>query len=196
MPKAAGNGVTFSGRPTSNPDTIAARAKEAGIRVRKDADPADIAARLRATVEATTAWLDSRNGSTVKATAKAKGAKSTAKQPAKAKAQPKQQPKEPPKPPHIDVAHAWEGPVPKGMPELKGASLVMRYELRGDEVWSALWGVLDPDGNRMQDGWMLPLDFRWNAERDSRNRIVKLRGQPQDRSTLQAWLVLQGLITE
>jgi hypothetical protein len=188
---------TFAGRPTSNPDTIAARAKEAGIRVRKDSDPADIATRLRATVEATAAWLASRNGSPVKATAK-----TTAKQPAKTTAKAttakaKAKPPKPTPPPHIDVTHAWEGAVPKGMPELRGASLIMRYELRPNgEVWSALWGILDPDGNRMQDGWQLPLDFRWNPERDGRNRVIRLKGPTLDKSTLTAWLATQGLITE
>lgn len=196
---ATGGAVAFKGRPTSNPETIAARVNEAGIRVRKDTDPADLATRLRATVPAVTAWLASRNGngqpakqqqpkqpsrSTTKAT--------TTKQPAKAKAQPKQ-----PKPVHVDVGHAWEGAVPKNMPELRGATLVFRYELRPDgEVWSALLAIRDANGDHLEDGWRLPLDFRWQQERDGRNRPVKLQGQAIDRSTLTAWLATQGLITE
>ena len=59
------------------------------------------------------------------------------------------------------------------MPEPKGASLVMRYELQPNgEIWSALWSVPDPDGQRMNDAWKLLLDFRFRTERDGRNRVV------------------------
>jgi hypothetical protein len=179
--------TTFKGRPTSNPDTIAARAKEAGLRVRKDADVDDIASRLRATVEATAAWLASRNGQApAKATPKAKPASKTD----------TAKPKADDKPTHIDVEHAWEGPVPDGMPELKGASLVLRYEVRpGGEVWSALWSIRDPDGQHMQEGWKLPMDFRWHAETLGNGRKVKLKGEPT-RPALQLWLVQQGLLPE
>jgi hypothetical protein len=179
--------TTFKGRPTSNPETIAARAKEAGLRVRKDADPADIASRLRATVEATTTWLASRNG----AAAPTKPAKAT---PAKAKTEPK--PKEP-KAVHVDAQHAWTGKVPPTMPELKGASLVMRYTLNLDGTITAqLVGIRTADNQPMADWWQLPLDARPQVERDGRNRVIRLKGQPIDRSTLTAWLVTQGLVTE
>ena len=50
------NGVTFSGRPTTKVETVAARAKEAGLRIRADADVDAIATRLRATPDAVSAW--------------------------------------------------------------------------------------------------------------------------------------------
>jgi hypothetical protein len=178
--------ATFKGRPTSNPDTIAARAKEAGLRIRADADPADIATRLRATVEATTAWLESRNGAApTKAPAKATPAKAKSDKPKEAK------------PPHVDVSHAWEGAVPKGMPELKGASLVMRYTLNLDgTIASQLIGVRGADDQQMPNAWQLPLDFRPQVERDGRNRVIRLKGRPLDKSTLTAWLVTQDIVTE
>jgi hypothetical protein len=169
----------FKGRSTGNVQTVAERVKELGLRVRKDADIDALAATLRATPEAVAAWLDSRRNGT------------PTKQPAKAKdsAKPKQQAK----PPTIDVAHAWQGPVPKELPELKGASLVMRYTLNPDgEVWSELLGIQDPDGQHMPDGWRLPLDFRPHPERDGRNRVMRLKGG-RDRAALQAWLVQEGI---
>ena len=77
--KANGNGVTFGGRPTTKAETVAARAKQAGLRIRADADVAAIAARLRATPAAVSAWLAVRNGAPTKLPAKV-----TTKQPAKA----------------------------------------------------------------------------------------------------------------
>ena len=169
----------FKGRPTGNVQTVAERVKELGLRVRKDADIDALAVTLRATPEAVAAWLDSRrNGAPVKQPTRAKDS-----------AKPKQQAK----PPTIDVAHAWQGPVPKELPELKGASLVMRYTLNPDgEVWSELLGIQDPDGQHMPDGWRLPLDFRPHPERDGRNRVIRLKGG-RDRAALQAWLVQEGI---
>jgi hypothetical protein len=78
--QATGNGVSFSGRPTTKAETVAARVKQAGLRIRADADVDAIAARLRATPAAVSAWLATRNGAPTKPPAKA-----TTKQPAKAK---------------------------------------------------------------------------------------------------------------
>jgi hypothetical protein len=47
--QATGNGVSFSGRPTTKAETVAARVKQAGLRIRADADVDAIVARLRAT---------------------------------------------------------------------------------------------------------------------------------------------------
>ena len=74
------NGVTFGGRPTTKVETVAARAKQARLRIRADADIEAIAARLRATPAAVSAWLVTRSGAPTKPPAKA-----TTKQPAKAK---------------------------------------------------------------------------------------------------------------
>ena len=62
------------------------------------------------------------------------------------------------KAPSVDLQHVWEGPVPKDIPELKGASLVVRYEVRPDDgtVWATLHQVLGPDGKVMPDFWRLP----------------------------------------
>jgi hypothetical protein len=62
-----------------------------------------IATRLRATPDAVSAWLATRKRAPT--TAKAKSAT---------------------KAPSVDLQHVWEGPVPKDIPELKGASLVVR----------------------------------------------------------------------
>src|SRR5829696_7697500 len=78
--QATGNGVSFSGRPTTKVETVAARVKQAGLRIRADADVEAIAARLRATPAAVSAWLATRDGAPTKPPAKA-----TTKQPAKAK---------------------------------------------------------------------------------------------------------------
>jgi hypothetical protein len=74
------NGVTFSGRPTTKVETVAARVKQAGLRIRADADVDAIAARLRATPAAVSAWLAARDGAPTKPQSKAR-----ARQPAKAK---------------------------------------------------------------------------------------------------------------
>jgi hypothetical protein len=78
--QATGNGVSFSGRPTTKAETVAARVKQARLRIRADADVEAIAARLRATPAAVSAWLAVRNGAPTKPQAKA-----TTTQPAKAK---------------------------------------------------------------------------------------------------------------
>ena len=166
------NGVTFSGRPTTNVETVAARAKEAGLRIRADADVDAIATRLRATPDAVSAWLATRKG--VSTTAKARSAT---------------------KAPSVDLQHVWEGPVPKDIPELKGASLVVRYEVRPDDgtVWATLHQVLGPDGKVMPDFWRLPLDYRPKRETLGNGRKLVLK----DRTTagLQTWLIKQGLTT-
>jgi hypothetical protein len=74
------NGVTFSGRPTTKVETVAARVKQAGLRIRADADVDAIAARLRATPAAVSAWLAVRDGAPTKPQSKARTG-----QPAKAK---------------------------------------------------------------------------------------------------------------
>lgn len=166
------NGVTFSGRPTTKVETVAARAKEAGLRIRADADVDAIATRLRATPDAVSAWLATR-----------KGAPTTAKAKSTTKA------------PSVDLQHVWEGPVPKDIPELKGASLVVRYEVRPDDgtVWATLHRVLGPDGKVMPDFWRLPLDYRPKRETLGNGRKLVLK----DRTTagLQTWLIKQGLTT-
>lgn len=166
------NGVTFSGRPTTKVETVAARAKEAGLRIRADADVDAIATRLRATPDAVSAWLATRKGAPT--TAKAKSAT---------------------KAPSVDLQHVWEGPVPKDIPELKGASLVVRYEVRPDDgtVWATLHQVLGPDGKVMPDFWRLPLDYRPKRETLGNGRKLVLK----DRTTagLQTWLIKQGLTT-
>jgi hypothetical protein len=174
--------TTFKGRPTSNPTTIAARAKEAGLRVRKDADPADIAIRLRATVEATKAWLESRNGSApTPPTAKAKAA---SKAPAEVKPKPD-------KVPSILVGHAFEGAAPKDIPELKGATLVVRYTVQpSGEVHSQLWGIRDADGQHISDWWQLPLDARPKLEKVNGRKVTL---KDRTKKGLAAWLAKEGL---
>jgi hypothetical protein len=166
------NGVTFSGRPTTKVETVAARAREAGLRIRADADVDAIATRLRATPDAVSAWLATRKG--VSTTAKEKSAT---------------------KAPSVDLQHVWEGPVPKDIPELKGASLVVRYDVRPDDgtVWATLLQVLGSDGKVMPDFWRLPLDYRPKQETLGNGRKLVLK----DRTTagLQAWLIKQGLTT-
>jgi hypothetical protein len=189
----AGNGrngaVVFKGRPTSNRDTIAARAKEAGLRVRKDADPADIATRLRATVEATAAWLEARNGS-AKATDKPKSKAPAKQQPAKV--QPKQQPAK-----HasewvtgITLQHAWAERTPD---YLKGRTLVIRYQVKSDgTVWATLTQLREADGSLVPNFKDYPLDYRPTQERDGRNRPVILKGDLEG-PALQEWLLKQRL---
>jgi hypothetical protein len=118
------------------------------------------------------AWLATRKGAPT--TAKAKSAT---------------------KAPSVDLQHVWEGPVPKDIPELKGASLVSRYEVRPDDgtVWATLHQVLGPDGKVMPDFWRLPLDYRPKRETLGNGRKLVLK----DRTTagLQTWLIKQGLTT-
>jgi hypothetical protein len=166
------NGVTFSGRPTTKVETVAARAKEAGLRIRADADVDAIATRLRATPDAVSAWLATRKGAPT--APKAKSATQA---------------------PSVDLQHVWEDPVPKDIPELKGASLVVRYEVRPDDgtVWATLHQVLGPDGKVMPDFWRLPLDYRPKRQTLGNGRKLVLK----DRTTagLQTWLIKQGLTT-
>ena len=173
--------MTFKGRPTSNPETIAARAKQLGLRVRADADIDAIAARLQATPGAVSAWLATRNGAPP--TTKARSVTKAPAKPTTATA------------PCVDLQQNWEGPVPKDMPELKGASLVVRYEARPDDgtVWATLRQVVGPDGKVMPDFWRLPLDYRPKRETLGNGRKLVLK----DRTIagLQTWLVKQGLTT-
>jgi hypothetical protein len=172
--------TTFKGRPTSNPETIAARAKQLRLRVRADADIDAIAARLRATPDAVSVWLATRNGAPP--TTKARSVTKAPAKPTTATA------------PCVDLQQNWEGPVPKDMPELKGASLVVRYEARPDgTVWATLRQVVGPDGKVMPDFWRLPLDYRPKRETLGNGRKLVLK----DRTIagLQTWLVKQGLTT-
>jgi hypothetical protein len=187
--QANGNDAAFGGRPTTKVETVAARVKQLGLRVRSDADVDAIAARLRATPDAVAAWLATRNGPqpvkiTTAKTNRATAKTTTAKTADKRKLD---------RAPSIKVGHAWESPVPDGMPELKGATLVVRYEVRDDgTVWSALWGIRDPDGQHMKDGWMLPLDFRPKQEKVNGRKVVL---KDRTKAGLQAWLDRNGLTT-
>ena len=96
--ETTGNGVTFGGRPTTKVETVAARVKKAGLRIRANADVDAIAARLRATPDAVSAWLATRSDAPRKPQAKVR-----TKQPAKAK--PKQM--KPDKTPTITLGHLW-----------------------------------------------------------------------------------------
>ena len=179
--KVQGTRTTFKGRPTSNPENIAARAKQLGLRVRADADVDAIAARLRATPDGVSVWLATRNGAPP--TTKARSVTKAPAKPATATA------------PSVDLEQIWEGPVPKDMPELKGASLVVRYEVRPDDgtVWATLHQVVGPDGKVLPDFWRLPLDYRPKRETLGNGRKLVLK----DRTIagLQTWLVKQGLTT-
>jgi hypothetical protein len=182
--QANGNGVTFGGRPTTKVETVAARAKQAGLRIRTDADVAAIAARLRATPAAVSAWLATRNGAPTKPPAKA-----TTKQPAKAKAKPKQV--KPDMAPTITLTHVWGDKKPDW---LYGCTLVTRYEVRPDgTVWSTLEQVLGPDGKVVEDFWRLPLDYRPTQQVTGNGRKLVLK----DRTIagLQTWLIRAGLTT-
>jgi hypothetical protein len=178
------NGVTFRGRPTTKVETVAARAKQAGLRIRADADVDLIATRLRATPAAVSAWLATRNGAPTKPKAKA-----TTKQPAKAKAKPK--PLNPDKAPTITLGHPWGDKQPDW---LYRCTLVTRYEVRPDgTVWSTLDQVLGPDGTVVEDFWRLPLDYRPTQEVQGNGRKLVLK----DRTIagLQTWLIRAGLTT-
>jgi hypothetical protein len=182
--RATGNGVTFSGRPTTKAETVAARAEQARLRIRADADVEAIAARLRATPTAVSAWLVTRNGTPTKPQAKV-----TTKQPAKAKAKPKQI--TPDKAPTITLGHLWAAKKPNW---LYRCTLVTRYEVRPDgTVWSTLDQVLGPDGTVLEDFWRLPLDFRPTQQVTGNGRKLVLK----DRTIagLQTWLIRAGLTT-
>ena len=180
--QANGNGVSFSGRPTTKVETVAVRVKKAGLRIRADADVDAIAARLRATPAAVSGWLATRSGAPTKPQAKA-----TAKQPAKAK--PKQV--KPDKAPTITLGRLWGDNKPDW---LYRCTLVTRYEVRPDgTVWSTLDQVLGPDGTVVEDFWRLPLDYRPTQEVQGNGRKLVLK----DRTIagLQTWLIRAGLTT-
>jgi hypothetical protein len=180
--RASGNGVTFSGRPTTKVDTVAARAKQAGLRIRADADVDAIAARLRATPAAVSAWLATRNASPTKPQAKA-----TTRHPARAKPKPMQ----PDQAPTITLGRRWDDKQPDW---LYGCALVTRYEVRPDgTVWSTLEQVLGPDGKVVEDFWRLPLDYRPTQQVTGNGRKLVLK----DRTIagLQTWLIRKGLTT-
>jgi hypothetical protein len=181
---ANGNGVSFSGRPATKVETVAARVKQARLRIRADADVDAIAARLRATPAAVSAWLATRNGAPTKPQAKAR-----TKQPANAKAKPKQM--KPEKAPTITLGHLWGAKKPNW---LYRCTLVTRYEVRPDgTVWSTLDQILGPDGTVLEDFWRLPLDYRPTQEVQGNGRKLVLK----DRTIagLQTWLIKQGLTT-
>ena len=182
--QASGNGVTFSGRPTTKVETVAARAKQARLRIRADVDVAAIAARLRATPAAVSGWLAVRSGAPTMPQAKVR-----TKQPAKAKAKPKQM--KPDKMPAITLTHVWADKKPDW---LYRCTLVTRYEVRPDgTVWSTLEQVLGSDGTVVEDFWRLPLDFRPTQEVTGNGRKLVLK----DRTIagLQTWLIREGLTT-
>jgi hypothetical protein len=180
--QATGNGVSFSGRPTTKAETVAARAKQARLRIRADADIDAIAARLRATPAAVSGWLAVRNASPAKPPARVR-----TKQPAKAK--PKQV--KPDKAPTITLGHLWGDKQPDW---LYRCTLVTRYEVRPDgTVWSTLDQVLGPDGKLLEGFWRLPLDFRPTQQVTGNGRKLVLK----DRTIagLQTWLIRAGLTT-
>lgn len=180
--QANGNGVSFSGRPTTKVETVAARVKKAGLRVRGDADVDAVAARLRATPGAVSAWLATRSGAPTKPQAKV-----GTKQPATAK--PRQM--IPDKAPTITLGHLWGDRQPDW---LYRCTLVTRYEVRPDgTVWSTLDQVLGPDGKVVEDFWRLPLDFRPTQQIQGNGRKLVLK----DRTIagLQTWLIRAGLTT-
>jgi hypothetical protein len=182
--QATGNGVSFRGRPTTKVETVAARVKQAGLRIRADADVEAIAARLRATPAAVSAWLATRSGAPTKPQAKA-----TTKQPATAKAKPK--PMKPDKAPTITLEHLWADKQPDW---LHRCTLVTSYEVRPDgTVWSTLEQVLGPDGTVVEDFWRLPLDYRPTQQVRGNGRKLVLK----DRTIagLQTWLIRAGLTT-
>ena len=176
------NGVSFSGRPTTKVETVAARVKQAGLRIRADADVDAIAARLRATPAAVSAWLATRNGAPTKPQAKAR-----TKQPAAAKTKPRSM--KPDKAPTITLGRLWGDKKPDW---LYRCTLVTRYEVRPDgTVWSTLDQVLGPDGKVIEDFWRLPLDYRPTQEVRANGRKLVLK----DRTIagLQSWLIRAGL---
>ena len=180
--QATGNGATFGGRPTTKVETVAARVKHAGLRIRADGDVDAIAARLRATPAAVSGWLAIRNGGPTTPQAKVR-----TKQPAKVK--PKQM--KPDKGPTISLGHVWGDKKPDW---LYRCTLVTRYEVRPDgTVWSTLDQVLDPDGKVVEDFWRLPLDFRPTQQITGNGRKLVLK----DRTIagLQTWLIRASLTT-
>jgi hypothetical protein len=184
--QASGNGVTFSGRPTTKVETVAARVKQAGLRIRADADVDAIAARLRATPAAVSGWLATRSGTPTKPQTKLR-----TKQPAEAKVKPKPMPMKPEKAPTITLGHLWGDKQPDW---LYRCTLVTRYEVHPDgTVWSILDQILGPDGKVVEDFWRLPLDYRPTRQVTGNGRKLVLR----DRTIagLQNWLIREGLTT-
>jgi hypothetical protein len=184
--QATGNGVTFGGRPTTKAETVAARAKQARLRIRADADVDAIAARLRATPAAVSTWLATRHGAPTTPPAKV-----PTKQPAKAKAKPKPKPVKPDKAATITLTHVCTDKQPDW---LYRCTLLTRYQVRPDgTVWSTLEQVLGPDGTVLEDFWRLPLDFRPTQQVTGNGRKLVLK----DRTIagLQTWLIKQGLTT-
>jgi hypothetical protein len=180
--QASGHGVRFSGRPTTKVETVAARVKQAGLRIRADADVDALAARLRATPGAVSAWLATRKGAPTKPQAKTR-----TKHPATAKPKPVK----PDQAPTITLGHRWRDKQPDW---LYGCTLVTRYEVRPDgTVWSTLDQVLGPDGKVVEDFWRLPLDYRPTQQVTGNGRRLVLK----DRTLggLQRWLIRKGLTT-
>jgi len=180
--QATRNGVSFGGRPTTKVETVAARVKQAGLRIRADADVDAIAARLRATPAAVSAWLATRNGAPTRPQAKVRS-----KQPAKVKPKPMK----PEQAPTITLGHLWGDKQPDW---LYRCTLVTRYEVRPDgTVWSTLEQVLGPNGKVVEDFWRLPLDFRPTQQVTGNRRRLVLK----DRTIagLQTWLIRAGLTT-
>jgi hypothetical protein len=176
------NGVSFGGRPTTKVETVAARVKQAGLRIRSDVDVDAIAARLSATPAAVSAWLATRNGAPAKPQAKAR-----TKQPAKAKAKPMKHDRAA----TITLGHLWTDKKPDW---LYRCTLVTRYEVRPDgTLWSTLDQVLGPDGKVVEDFWRLPLDYRPTQQVTGNGRKLLLK----DRTIagLQSWLIRKGLAT-
>jgi hypothetical protein len=178
-PDAKATGPTFRGRPTSNVETIAQRAKESGLRVRASMDVADIAQRLRATPDAVRIWLTSRDGSKPTATTKATTAKAKPKPEAKA-----------PAALAVTLRHKW---VDREPDYLRGHTLVVSYRVDPDgSVWTTITAIEGPDGAQLPHrGMLLPVDFRPQQDVQDNGRKTKLR----DRATagLQAWLAKEGL---
>jgi hypothetical protein len=176
--------VVFKGRPTSNLETIAQRAKESGLRVRASIDVADIAQRLRATEAAVSEWLAARDGSKPTASTKATTAKAKSAPRAPAK------PEAPPKPLSITLRHEWADREPD---YLRGCTLVVNYRVDPDgTVWSTITAIEGPDGAQLPHrGMLLPVDFRPQREVHDNGRKVILK----DRTIagLTAWLQAEGL---
>jgi hypothetical protein len=175
---------TYKGRPTSNVETIAQRAKESGLRPRRTADGNfdvdGIATRLRATPAAVREWLGSRNA---KPTAPAKPAKPAA--PAKPA-----KPEAAPKAPSIRLRHVWVDREPDW---LKGRVLVYSYTVdpTSGHVTSQLQAIHDANGVPVPNFKDYPADFRPVVETLGNGRKLVLK----DRTTagLETWLAKEGL---
>ena len=182
--RANGNGAAFSGRPTTKAETVAARVKQLGLRVRADADVDAIAARLRATPDAVQAWLDGRirQQSAKVTTAKTKPAtKATAKQSAKPTGDFLT---------GVTLQQEWTDKQPDW---LYRHVLVVRYQVRDDgAVFRTLTQLRTPDGKILPNYKDYPLDFRPTQERDGRNRPVILKGDLKG-PALREWLLKRGI---